>query len=56
MKKEKLKITNSCGNVFLYLGLSPEEATILVMCSQLMGELRIKIRDMGWTRQKPRKC
>ena len=49
MKKEKLKITESCGNVFLDLGFSPEEATILAMRSQLMGELRIKIRDKQWT-------
>jgi predicted XRE-type DNA-binding protein len=49
MKKEKLKITDSCGNVFIDLGFSPEEAAILTMRSQLMGELRIKIRDEGWT-------
>ena len=49
MKKEKLKITESSGNVFLDLGFSPEEATILAMRSQLMGELRIKIRDKQWT-------
>lgn len=49
MKKEKFKITESCGNVFLDLGFSAEEATILAMRSQLMGELRIKIRDMEWT-------
>lgn len=51
MKKEKIKIkiTESCGNVFLDLGFSPEEATILAMRSQLMGELRIKIRDEKWT-------
>ena len=49
MKKEKLKITDSCGNVFLDLGFSPEEATILAMRAQLMGELRIKIRDEAWT-------
>lgn len=49
MKKEKFKVTESCGNVFLDLGFSPEEATILTMRSQLMGELRIKIRDTGWT-------
>jgi predicted XRE-type DNA-binding protein len=49
MKKEKFKVTESCGNVFLDLGFSPEEATILAMRSQLMGELRIKIRDMEWT-------
>ena len=48
MKKEKFKITESCGNVFLDLGFSAEEATILAMRSQLMGELRIKIRDMEW--------
>ncbi|MDH2918212.1 MAG: helix-turn-helix transcriptional regulator [Sideroxydans sp.] len=49
MKTEKLKITKSCGNVFIDLGFSPEEATILAMRSQLMGELRIKIRDEAWT-------
>ena len=49
MKKEKLKITESSGNVFLDLGFSPEEATILAMRAQLMGELRIKIRDKEWT-------
>jgi len=49
MKKEKLKITKSSGNVFLDLGFSPEEATILAMRAQLMGELRIKIRDEEWT-------
>ena len=49
MKKEKFKVTDSCGNVFIDLGFSPEEATILAMRSRLMGELRIKIRDMGWT-------
>lgn len=49
MKKEKLKITDSSGNVFLDLGFSPEESTILAMRAQLMGELRIKIRDEEWT-------
>ena len=49
METEKLKITKSCGNVFIDLGFSPEEATILAMRSQLMGELRIKIRDEAWT-------
>lgn len=49
MKKEKLKVAEFCGNVFLDLGFPPEEATILAMRSQLMGELRIKIRDMEWT-------
>lgn len=49
MKKEKFKVTESSGNVFLDLGFSPEEATILAMRAQLMGELRIKIRDEEWT-------
>ena len=49
MKKEKFKVTVSSGNVFIDLGFSPEEATILAMRSQLMGELRIKIRDEEWT-------
>jgi len=49
MKKEKFKVTKSSGNVFIDLGFSPEEATILAMRAQLMGELRIKIRDEEWT-------
>lgn len=49
MTTEQFKVTESCGNVFLDLGFSPEEATILAMRTQLMGELRIKIRDMQWT-------
>jgi hypothetical protein len=49
MKTDKLKITNSCGNIFLYLGYSPEKVIILAMRAQLMGELCIKIRDEEWT-------
>jgi len=49
MKKEKLKITKSCGNVFIDLGFPPEEAAILAMRSKLMCRLEILIRDMEWT-------
>ncbi|MGO8754522.1 MAG: helix-turn-helix domain-containing protein [Gallionellaceae bacterium] len=49
MRNGKLKITESGGNAFLDLGFSPEEATILAMRAQLMGELRIQIRDKEWT-------
>jgi len=49
MKKEKLKITNSSGNVFIDLGFPPEEATILAMRSELMCQLEILIRDKQWT-------
>lgn len=49
MKKEKLKITESCGNVFLDIGFPPDEATILAMRSELMCQLEILIRDKEWT-------
>jgi len=49
MKKEKLKITQSSGNVFLDLGFPPDEATILAMRSELMCQLEILIRDKQWT-------
>ena len=55
MKKEKLKITKSCGNVFLDLGFSPEEATILAMRSQLMGELSSKSATWNGHRPRPQK-
>ena len=47
MKREK--ITESCGNVFLYLGFLPGEASILAMRSKLMCTLEILIRDNHWT-------
>ena len=49
MKKEKLKITESCGNVFLDLDFPPDEAAILAMRSELMCKLEILIRDKQWT-------
>ncbi len=49
MKKDKLEITESCGNVFLDLGFPPDEAAILVMRSELMCQLEIVIRDKRWT-------
>lgn len=49
MKKEKLKITRSSGNVFLDLGFPPDEAVILAMRSELMCQLEILIRDKQWT-------
>ena len=36
MKKDKLKITKSSGNVYIDLGFPPEEAAILAMRSELM--------------------
>jgi predicted XRE-type DNA-binding protein len=49
MKKEKFKVTESCGNIFLDLGFSPDEAAILAMRSELMCQLEILIRDNQWT-------
>ena len=49
MKKEKLKITKSSGNVFIDLGFPPEEAAILAMRSELMCSLESLIRDKQWT-------
>jgi predicted XRE-type DNA-binding protein len=49
MKKEKFKITESCGNVYLDLGFPPDEAVILAMRSELMCQLEILIRDKKWT-------
>lgn len=49
MKKEKLKVTDSSGNVFLDLGFPPDEAAILAMRSELMCQLEILIRDKGWS-------
>jgi len=49
MKKEKLKITESCGNVFIDIGFPPDEAAILAMRAELMCQLEILIRDKQWT-------
>jgi len=49
MKKEKLKITKSSGNVFLDLGFPPDEAAILAMRSDLMCQLETLIRDKQWS-------
>jgi predicted XRE-type DNA-binding protein len=49
MKKEKLKITKSSGNVFIDIGFPPDEAAILSMRADLMCQLEILIRDKEWT-------
>ena len=46
---KKAKITKSGGNVFEDLGFPPEEAMILAMRSDLMGQLRLLIERVGWT-------
>lgn len=49
MKNETLKTTKSCGNVFLDLGFSPEEAVLLKMRSDLLLKLRDTITENEWT-------
>ena len=41
----KEKITKSKGNVFVDLGFSPEEASVLAMRADLMATLRLYIVD-----------
>ncbi len=47
MRKEKR--TKSSGNVFVDLGFSPEEVTILTMRADLMARLRLMIERRKWT-------
>jgi len=47
----KKKTTKSCGNVFLDLGFSPEEAAVLAMRAKLMADLRQYIESKGLTQQ-----
>lgn len=42
-------IIPSCGNVFLDLGFSEEEAALLTMRAKLMLALRETISERGWT-------
>jgi predicted XRE-type DNA-binding protein len=51
MKKtdNDLSIHESSGNVFIDLGFSPEEASILTMRSKLMVSLRETIAERRWT-------
>jgi predicted XRE-type DNA-binding protein len=48
-------IQNSSGNVFIDLGFSPEEATVLQMRAELMADLRKLIEDKGLTQSEAAK-
>jgi predicted XRE-type DNA-binding protein len=43
------EITPSCGNIFLDLGFSEEEAALMTMRAELMLALRETISERGWT-------
>jgi len=42
-------ITWSSGNVFIDMGLKPEDAAVLALRADLMGRLRLMVRNNGWT-------
>jgi len=44
MHDDDIRVTGSSGNVFLDLGLPPEEAAILAMRADLLARLRLLIR------------
>ena len=46
---EQEVITPSSGNVFIDMGLKTEEAAVLALRADLMGRLRLMVRDNGWT-------
>lgn len=45
------QIIESSGNVFVDLGFSPEESTLLGLRSGLMNELRQILQEKNWTQQ-----
>jgi predicted XRE-type DNA-binding protein len=47
----KERLTKSGGNVFVDLGFSKEEASVLAMRAELMARLRSVIDERGWTQQ-----
>jgi predicted XRE-type DNA-binding protein len=42
-------ITSSSGNVFIDMGLKPEDAAVLALRADLMGRLQLMVRNNGWT-------
>ena len=49
MNPEDSCIAESSGNVFLDLGFAPDEAALLALRAQLMGEFRLWIQSSGLT-------
>jgi predicted XRE-type DNA-binding protein len=49
MHEHDTRLVESCGNVFVDLGLPPEEAAILAIRADLMARLRLLIQERSWT-------
>jgi predicted XRE-type DNA-binding protein len=47
----KAKVKRSSGNAFADLGFPPEEAMILAIRADLMGQLRLLVERNKWTQQ-----
>lgn len=52
---DKDPVIESSGNVFVDLGFSPEESTLLAMRAELMARLRETINEREWTQQEASK-
>ncbi|MES2390076.1 MAG: helix-turn-helix transcriptional regulator [Acidobacteriota bacterium] len=46
---DDVRVTKSCGNVFIDLGFEPAEAVVMLMRSDLMLALERYIAAKGWT-------
>jgi predicted XRE-type DNA-binding protein len=42
-------ITQSSGNVFTDLGFAPGEAAVMALRADLMGRLRLLVKEQDWT-------
>jgi len=48
-RQDDVKVTHSCGNIFIDLGFDEAEAKVLLMRADLMIALTKLIRTRGWT-------
>ena len=44
-------VTVSCGNVFLDIGVEPGEAAVMALKADLMGRLRLLVKEQDWTQE-----
>jgi len=49
MNPQDTHVTESSGNVFIDLGIAPDESALLSLRAKLMGELRLWIHASGLT-------
>lgn len=49
-------MTASCGNVFLDIGLEPGQAAVMALKADLMGRLRLLVKERDWTQAQAAEC